>query len=535
MIRIDESKQLNIHSLLYHNIPENHILKTINSVLTFEFINDLLAGSYCKNFGRPAKEPAMMTKILLLQRMYDLSDEAVIDNLKVNLAYMWFIGINPGDDLPHSSLLSKFRTMRLKDVTLDEILTETVRQCIEKGIITAESGAAIDAMHIHANTKKKVPERIMKHLARKIFKAMEDEGYEIPDYTQIEDHKEAKRVMKDYLEEVIENADERAQDEVELAQYVLDSPLFMEQKGIRSLSDMDARVGYKTKTESFFGYKMEYIMTTDGIITAVGVHDGAYVDGTDFDRLYELTKKSGIDVDAISGDKAYFKQAILEKLKEAGAQAYIPVSHSAYRINEEIFSYNKDSDQWFCVRGNNTVSKKARISNRSDKGEYTNYEYTFNKEGCVGCPLREECIKKAKGKAKKLVVGEYAAEYYAHSQWANTAEFISEYKKRTVIEGKNGELKCHHGLDRANGYGTDSVSTQAKLTAIAVNLKKVANLIIASKSKPDITGKGITAPKGAEMGEKSLNDSSVYISFSVIFTLFAAVFAFSAKISHWRD
>jgi hypothetical protein len=384
-------------------------------------------------------------------------------------------------------------------------------------------------MHIQANTKKKVPERIMKQLARKIFKAMEDDDYEIPDYTQIEDHKEAKQVMKEYLEDVIDEADERAQKEIELAQCVLDSPLFMEQKGIRSLSDMDARVGYKTKTESFFGYKMEYIMTTDGIITAVGVHDGAYVDGTDFDRLYELTKKAGIDVDAIFGDKAYFKQSILEILQENDTKAYIPVSHSAYRVDEDLFTYNKDSDEWVCVRGNRTISKKMGTTNRKDRGKSSYYRYAFCKEECMVCPLRDECIKKANTKAKILTVGIYSGEYYEHSQWAKTDEFLEEYKKRTQIEGKNGEMKCHHGLDRANGYGIESVSIQSKLTAIAVNLKKIANMIINKKPKPDKTGGCIAMPKGEEMGTEITKDSSVFTVYIVIYAISDLKFRFFSK------
>jgi len=528
MLRIDDHKQLNIHSLLYHNIPDNHILKIINSALSFDFINTLLADKYCKNFGRPAKEPALMTKILLIQRLYDLSDESITNELKVNLAYMWFIGINPGDEVPHSSLLSKFRTTRLQDSTLDDILTETVRQCIERGIISAENKTIIDAMHIHANTTKKVPERIMKHLAKKIFKAMEQDDYEIPDYTQIEDHKEAKQVMKDYLEEVMEQVDERAEEEVKLAREVLDSPLFVEQKGIRSLTDMDARVGHKTQTESFYGYKKEFIMTADGIITAVGVHDGAYVDGTDFDRLYELTKKAGVDVGALFGDKAYFKQAILEKLKESGAKAYIPISHSAYRIDEDRFSYNKDSDQWSCIQGNRSISKKTKKSKRKDIGEYTYYEYVFDNQGCVECPLRDECIKKAKSKSKKLHVGQYASEYYEHSQWAKTEEFIEEYKKRASIEGKNGELKCHHGLDRADGYGLESVSAQAKLTAIAVNLKKIAKLIL-KNAKPDIVGDGTFASKSEKLGDETLNIPSNTVVFIVVFADFGFLCLFFIK------
>jgi transposase len=486
MLRIEESKQLNFHSLLYHNIPENHILKTINSAISFEFINEQLADRYCKSFGRPAKEPALMVKLLTLQELYGHSDAKLMDEMNVNLAYMWFIGINPGDPLPHPSLLSKFRTMRLKGTELDDIITETVRQCVERGIIPEENGESIDVTHILANTTKKVPERIMKHLAKKIFKAMGETGYEIPDYTQIEDHREAKRVMKEYLETAIEGADERAGKEAEEAREVLDSPLFIEQKGIRSLADKDARVGYKSKTDSFFGYKMEYTQTTEGgLITAVGVHDGAYVDGADFDKLYEQGKKAGLKIGSMHGDKAYFKKAILDKLKGDGAKAYIPVSASSYQVNEELFSYCKDSDQWACARGNRTISKKTKTSNRKDIGEYKTYEYIFAKEECERCPLRGECIKKAKTKAKRLQVSLYAAEYYEHSQWAKTDEFLEEYKKRAAIEWKNAELKRFHGLARASGYGLRSVATQAKLTAFAVNLKRIAKLV--SQKDPDIS------------------------------------------------
>lgn len=155
-----------------------------------------------------AKEPEMMLRMQVLKYLYNLSDEHLIEDLSVNLAYKWFVGLNPDDPLPETSLLTKFRTQRLKDISMDTIITEIVRQCIEKGIIEENNGIVIDATHNEANTVKKVPERIMKHLARKIFKAKGQEEYEIPDYTKIENHNEAKQVMKNYLEDLIEQARE---------------------------------------------------------------------------------------------------------------------------------------------------------------------------------------------------------------------------------------------------------------------------------------------------------------------------------------
>ena len=469
-----EVHQFNFLSTLYNKIPEKHILKRINSAISLNFINELLKDSYCSNFGRPAKEPEMMMRILILQNLYNLSDERVIEDLSVNLAYMWFIGINPDDSLPDSSLLSKFRTTRLKDISLDEIITEIVRQCIEKGIIADTTGISMDATHIEANTIRKMPERIMKHLAKKIFKAVEQEDYEIPDYTQIENPKEAKQVMKDYIEEVIKNNEDnpKAQTEIEEAKEILGSPLFIEQKGIRSLIDKDARVGYKSQTEPFFGYKAEYCQTTNGeLITAVKVENGAYVDGTNFEELLNISLNSRIKVNSFYADKAYFRMKIIEKLEKENIEVYIPTSASAYKVDEELYTYNKDSDQWFCKNGNVTIETK--ISN--GKSQKT-MKYYFKKESCKECPYRESCIGKSKNVRKVLHVGLNAPKYYEYNQFNKTEKFKEEYKKRARIEGKNAEMKRFHGLARAKGYGLLAVSKQTKLTVIAVNLKKIAKL-----------------------------------------------------------
>ena len=139
--------QTNFFSVLYDRIPEDHLLKRIASAVDFSFINELVADSYCATFGRPAKEPELMAKLCILERLYNLSDVKVIEEANCNLAYLWFLGLNPDDPLPDPSLLAKFRTQRLKDISLDEILTEIVRQCVDKGIIKGTT-LAVDTMII---------------------------------------------------------------------------------------------------------------------------------------------------------------------------------------------------------------------------------------------------------------------------------------------------------------------------------------------------------------------------------------------------
>ena len=483
MLRPNQS-QTNFFSVLYDRIPEDHLLKRISNAVDFSFINELLADSYCANFGRPAKEPELMAKLCILERLYNLSDVKVIEEANCNLAYLWFLGLNPDDPLPDPSLLAKFRTQRLKDISLDDILSEIVRQCMEKGIIKGTT-LAVDATHTEANCKKQVPERVMKHLAAKIFAALkadhngklpEEINAFIPDYKGIEDHKEAKRVMKEYLEKTVEEAEPFAgnvtKSVIEEVRDILSDEKFILQKGLRSLVDPDARVGYKSKTDSFFGYKTEFTMITDErIITAVDVHSGEYVDGTGFHDLLEKTEEAGVKVEAVTGDKAYFRKDILDELEQKQIESVIPVSAVAYHVDEELFSYNKDSDEWFCRMGNRTVKKKQKLRNNA-----LYFTYTFDKEGCKNCPHREECMGRASG-GRRFVISENTPAYYQESQRQKSPEFLEKYKKRASQEWKNAEMKRFHGLARARGWGLRSMTFQAKFTAIAVNLKRIANLI----------------------------------------------------------
>ena len=483
MLRNTSYEQLDLfQQIAYHRIPQNHILIKIDSEISLAFTNELLAEKYNKTFGRPAWKPEIMIRIGILQRMYDFSDEAVIDEIAVNRAFEFFCHISPTEALPHASTLCKFRKMRLDENTMDDIMAEIVRQMIERGVIKKESGIVVDSTHIHANTIRKVPERLMKHMAQNIFRETAEKNglsdkeaeaevrsktADLPKWEEYEDHLEAKKDMKKALEDVIAQSDPELES-VKEAREVLESDQFIEQKGIRSLQDKDARVGRKDHTTSFFGYKDEYIMTEDGIITGVTVQPGNYRDGDHYKDLLEKTKEAGIKPTAIYGDKAYCRPDILKAAKELGINAYIPISHSAYRINEELFTYNKDSDSWTCINGNESGTGKKKKNT---------IDYRFERECCRRCPHRQQCMGQTKRIAKNLSVGTSTAELYEHSRFTKSGDFLERYKVRAKIEPKNSEMKRFHGLDRADGYGLQSVLLQAMFTAIAVNLKRMAAII----------------------------------------------------------
>ncbi|MEK6462089.1 IS5/IS1182 family transposase, partial [Heyndrickxia faecalis] len=80
---------------------------------------------------------------------------------------------------------------------------------------------------------------------------------EIPDYKEIENHDEARKTIKSYLEETVSKVEELVELEkepetkalVNNEKEILADPKFMEQKGVRSIVDQESRIGYKSKND----------------------------------------------------------------------------------------------------------------------------------------------------------------------------------------------------------------------------------------------------------------------------------------------
>ena len=117
------------------------------NTLIFFFITPLLGHQYSIDYGRPAYLPEVMFKLLFLKILYHLSDEPVIQEAQVNMAYKYFLNLEPDDQLMHPSSLTKFRKLRLNNEDiLEELLSEIVDQAVDKGLIKSKT-LIIDATH----------------------------------------------------------------------------------------------------------------------------------------------------------------------------------------------------------------------------------------------------------------------------------------------------------------------------------------------------------------------------------------------------
>ena len=81
-------------------IPENHLLRKINQLVSFDFIYDIAAPYYPDN-GRPSVDPVSMFKMLLVGYLYGIkSERRLVQEVQLNIAYRWFCGFELGEKIP---------------------------------------------------------------------------------------------------------------------------------------------------------------------------------------------------------------------------------------------------------------------------------------------------------------------------------------------------------------------------------------------------------------------------------------------------
>ena len=83
-------------------VPENHFLRKVDRAVDFSFIYDLCAPLYCADNGRPAIDPEILFRMLLVGYLYGIKSEARLEEeINYNIAgVQWFCGLDLTDKAP---------------------------------------------------------------------------------------------------------------------------------------------------------------------------------------------------------------------------------------------------------------------------------------------------------------------------------------------------------------------------------------------------------------------------------------------------
>ena len=142
-------------------VPEDHLVRKLENAMDWDFIYDMVKDSYCEDNGRPSLDPVILIKLAVVQYMFGIrSMRQTIQEIKVNNAYRWFLGLSLHDTVPHFSTFGKNYTRRFKDTDLFErIFQKILSECMEAGLVD-ETVVFVDSTHVkaRANSKKYLDE-----------------------------------------------------------------------------------------------------------------------------------------------------------------------------------------------------------------------------------------------------------------------------------------------------------------------------------------------------------------------------------------
>lgn len=73
---------------LENMVPQNHLLRKIDTAIDFKNIYEFVEDRYCEDNGRPSIDPVVLFKIVLIQHIYGISSlRRTLEEVSMNLAY----------------------------------------------------------------------------------------------------------------------------------------------------------------------------------------------------------------------------------------------------------------------------------------------------------------------------------------------------------------------------------------------------------------------------------------------------------------
>ena len=271
-------------------IPENHLLRKIERMVSFDFIYDLLAPYYPAT-GRPSVDPVSMFKMLLIGYLYGIkSERRLVEEVQLNIAYRWFCGFELDDTIPNHSTFSKTRTRKWQQSSLfQKAFYEIVKQCIDSGLIDGEAMAA-DGSYIPANVSRE---------------------------SWINVEIEVEQSMQSYLDSL---------DEELSNQPGFKKPPTKIVRKCRTTSQTDPDSGYINHgSKRGIGYLMEATVDCKhGILTGVDVYSANEKESVLILRHLERQINLGIPMSRLALDRGYETGAVHRGLELLGITGYIP-------------------------------------------------------------------------------------------------------------------------------------------------------------------------------------------------------------------
>jgi transposase len=433
-------------------IPADHLLRRIQRKVDFGFVYERVKRLY-KAGGRPSVDPVVLVKMWLIGYLYGIDSERRLEQeVHLNLAYRWFLGLNLSDRVPDHSTFSVNRNKRFRGTDLfKDIFEHTVGLCQSVGLVQSET-VVTDSTHIKANASSDSAETVVVTKSPGAYlQSLEARARELDE--QLRKKRPGNRQGKPP-----EMAEPQPRTET------------------RSKTDPDAGMLARPGKPHGFHYLAHVtVETSHGVIldiepTAASINDHEPYAGC----ISRVAQKH--EVKQAAADSAYDCAEVHRTLSDLGITGYIP---SWYRtgpsgpdqqclyFRTRDFVYEPAIDAYRCPAGEMLTLHAVCVGKRIYK------LYDCSPATCGSCELRHKCISPSskRRQLKRMFDQE-------HTEQARERNRTPEHKalqalRRVWCEGTNALLKGKHCLRRAMRRGLHNMREQVQMAAAALNLWKL--------------------------------------------------------------
>lgn len=413
-------------------VPQDHLLRKIDSAIDFTHIYDIVENLYCTNNGRPSIDLVVLIKMILIQHLYGIpSLRKTAEEVKMNIAYHWFCGYLLNEKTPHFSTISYNFKHRFTSETIEKIFFWILNEINEAGYLSPEA-VFVDGTHIkaNANIKKAVP-------------------------------KAAKNYEEQLMQEI--NEDRENHDKKPFDDNKQDKTKIINE----SKTDPESGVFQKGEHKKCLAYSAQTTCDKNGYVVDVTVNAGNVHDSVAFDELYNRMTKFFPEIKSVVMDAGYKTPWICKKVFDDGR---IPVLPYKRPIGKEGFyrPYDYVYDEFYdCVLcPQNQILKYST----TDRDGYK--EFKSNPNICKNCPTRNICTNSSK--CKKLVTKHIWHDYIERAEDVrHTPKYKALYEKRKeIIERVFVDAKEKHSMRYTLYRSLSQVTNWVRLKFATMNLKK---------------------------------------------------------------
>ncbi len=423
-------------------IPADNLLRKIENAVDFSKIYNFVENLYCLDNGRPSVDPVVLFKMVIIQHLYGLpSLRRTAEEVKLNIAYRWFLGYTLNEPTPHFSTISYNFKHRYTPETIDKIFYWILEEIAKAGYLSLEA-VFIDSTHIKANANMK----------KTIKKALP---------------KAAKIYEEQLMQEI--NEDRESQGKKPFDDNNQNGNGSKTTKDI-STTDPDSGVFHKGEHKRCFAYSAQtacekhgYIL--DAIIVAGNIHDSV-----SFDSLYDrILDRYSNDIKIIAADAAYKTPWICKRIIDENIIPALPYKRPLgkkgyFRPSEYV--YDEYYNCMLCPQ--NEILSYATTNREGYK------EFKSKGRICEQCSEKYRCT--ANQKSQKTVMRHIWAKYIEIAEdWRHTKLFKEVYAQRKeTIERVFADAKEKYAMRFSPYRGLTQVTNWVRLKFAVMNLKKYA-------------------------------------------------------------